>query len=95
MAEVSVEDQGMGMTEEDLARLFQKFFRSDRTEVHTTPGTGLGLYITKNLLELQGGSIRAASTPGRGTTMTFTLPLEQRVGPGSVPEAKGSAQVGR
>jgi signal transduction histidine kinase len=63
------------MSADELSRLFEKFFRADRPEVHNARGTGLGLYITRNLVELQGGTIDVESTPGEGTTFTFTLPL--------------------
>jgi PAS domain S-box-containing protein len=75
--EVSVSDRGIGMSEEEAAHLFDKFFRADRPEVRSVGGTGLGLYITKNLVEVQGGEIWAESEPGRGTTFRFTLPLAQ------------------
>lgn len=76
--EVSVSDQGIGMTKEETARLFEKFFRADRPEVRSAGGTGLGLYITRNLVEMQGGQIWAESERGRGTTFRFTLPLALR-----------------
>jgi signal transduction histidine kinase len=76
--EVCVSDQGIGMTNAETARLFDKFFRADRPEVRTVGGTGLGLYITRNLVELQGGQIWAESELGRGTTFRFTLPLALR-----------------
>lgn len=76
--EVSVSDKGIGMTKEDTARLFEKFFRADSPEVRSAGGTGLGLYITRNLVEMQGGQIWAESEPGRGTTFRFTLPLALR-----------------
>jgi PAS domain S-box-containing protein len=74
-AEVSVSDRGIGMSQAEMARLFDKFFRADRPEVRSAGGTGLGLYITRNLVEMQGGQIWAESEPGRGTTFRFTLPL--------------------
>jgi PAS domain S-box-containing protein len=76
--EVSVSDQGIGMAKEETERLFEKFFRADHPEVRSAGGTGLGLYITKNLVEMQGGRIWADSEPGRGTTFRFTLPLALR-----------------
>ncbi|HZA61008.1 MAG TPA: ATP-binding protein [Actinomycetota bacterium] len=75
MAEIAVEDQGVGMTAAEMERLFEKFFRADRPEVRQTIGTGLGLFITKSLIEMQGGTIDATSQAGEGTTFTFTLPL--------------------
>jgi PAS domain S-box-containing protein len=71
---VSVSDQGIGMDEEELAHLFERFYRSERSEVRSEAGTGLGLYITRSLVELQGGQIWASSTPGEGSTFVFTLP---------------------
>lgn len=73
--EVSVADDGIGMSEAEVAHLFDKFFRADRPEVQSERGTGLGLYITKNLVEIQGGRIWVESKPGEGTTFRFTLPL--------------------
>ncbi|HYH28585.1 MAG TPA: ATP-binding protein, partial [Actinomycetota bacterium] len=92
--ELSVEDQGLGMTDEEVSRLFDKFFRADRDEVRAVPGTGLGLYITKKLVELQGGSVRASSAPGTGTTMSFTLPAARRSGDPDL-EVQDSAPKGR
>ena len=76
--EVSVSDEGIGMTKDETARLFEKFFRADHPEVRSAGGTGLGLYITRNLVEMQGGQIWAESERGRGTTFRFTLPLALR-----------------
>jgi two-component system, cell cycle sensor histidine kinase and response regulator CckA len=75
--EVSVSDRGIGLTEQEVAHLFDKFFRADRPEVKSVSGTGLGLYITKNLVEMQGGQIWAESEPGQGTTLRFTLPAQR------------------
>ena len=72
--EVSVEDRGIGISDEEAAQLFTKFFRADRREVRDERGTGLGLYITKNLVEMHGGRIGVRSSPGQGTTVSFTLP---------------------
>jgi signal transduction histidine kinase len=77
-AEVSVSDQGIGMSPAEIERLFDKFFRADHPKVRSAGGTGLGLYITRNLVEMQGGQIWAESEPGRGTTFRFTLPLALR-----------------
>jgi two-component system sensor histidine kinase VicK len=75
--EVSVSDHGIGMTDAETRHLFDKFFRADRPEVRSVGGTGLGLYITKNLVEMQGGEIWAESKRGRGTTFRFTLPAQK------------------
>lgn len=71
----AVSDTGIGIAPEDQARLFTKFFRADDPFVREQTGTGLGLCITRNLVELQGGTIAMQSQPGKGTTFTFTMPL--------------------
>ncbi len=70
---VDVTDTGIGMTEVDARRAFDKFSRVDHPEVKRAGGTGLGLYITKNLVELQGGRIWVVSQPGRGSTFSFSV----------------------
>lgn len=64
-AELSVTDQGIGMTDQDRSRLFEKFARADRPEVRKAGGTGLGLYITKSLVELQHGQMGPQCTRWR------------------------------
>jgi len=71
----AVSDTGIGMSEEDQARLFTKFFRSEDPAVREVAGTGLGLCIVKNLVEVQGGEIAVESELGVGTTFTFTVPV--------------------
>ncbi len=71
----SVSDTGIGIAPEEQERLFTKFFRSQHPVVRNVPGTGLGLVITKSLVELQGGQIWVESEPGKGSTFTFTLPV--------------------
>jgi signal transduction histidine kinase len=73
--QVAVEDLGIGLTEDEAGRIFRKFFRVDRDEVRQAGGTGLGLYITKELLERHGGQIAVRSEPGRGSTFSFALPV--------------------
>ncbi len=70
----TVTDTGIGMSEEELERLFTKYFRSSSAAVRNTPGTGLGLVITKSLVELQGGDIWVESELGKGSTFAFTIP---------------------
>lgn len=69
-----VEDQGPGLRPEQLEHIFDKFFRADTSET-APPGTGLGLYIARAIIEAHGGSIGASSTPGRGTRISFTIPM--------------------
>jgi PAS domain S-box-containing protein len=71
----TVEDRGIGLSREELSKLFQKFARADRKEVREVGGTGLGLYITKSLVEMQGGRVWAESEPGRGSRFSFSLPV--------------------
>lgn len=75
MVRVSVVDTGIGMSEEDQARLFSQFFRSEDPMVREQPGWGLGLSVTKRLVELLGGEIGVESELGKGSTFWFTLPV--------------------
>ena len=75
MIQVKVQDNGYGMTPEDQKSLFNKFFRSGDEKVREAPGTGLGMSITKNLIELQGGTIWLESEYRKGTTVYFTVPV--------------------
>lgn len=68
-------DTGIGMSPQDQACLFTKFFRSEDPTVRQTTGTGLGLCIVKSLVELQGGEMWVESQLGQGTTFTFTVPV--------------------
>lgn len=73
--EVTVQDTGEGIPKEAMPRLFTKFFRVSGTLEQGSKGTGLGLYITKSIVELHKGKIWAESTHGKGSTFTFTLPV--------------------
>ncbi len=77
MLHVSVVDQGIGMSEDDLNRLFTPYFRSDNPSAREQPGTGLGLTITRGIIERHGGDIWVESTVGEGTTFHFTVPLPE------------------
>jgi signal transduction histidine kinase len=77
MAHIAVKDNGIGMSQEDQERLFQKFFRSTNPVALEIQGTGLGLNITKNLVELHDGSIWLESALGEGSTFHFTVPLAE------------------
>ncbi len=72
---VSVSDTGPGIEEEELPYIFERFHRTDRSRTRDTGGTGLGLSIAKGLVEAHGGRIWAESEAGRGTTISFTLPI--------------------
>jgi len=72
-----VKDDGIGIGVEDQAKIFQKFFRSDDSKAREAPGTGLGLNITKSLVEMQGGRIWFDSEFRKGTTFHFTVPIAE------------------
>ena len=74
---VWVRDNGIGINNEDQPKIFQKFFRSDDTKAREVPGTGLGLNITKSLVEMQGGRIWFDSQFRLGTTFHFTIPVAE------------------
>jgi signal transduction histidine kinase len=71
---VDVSDTGIGLSAEDQAQLFTKFFRAHDRSPHAGRGTGLGLVITRSLVELHGGRITVSSAPGQGSTFSFSLP---------------------
>jgi len=70
---IEVRDQGIGMKPEELARVFERFYRADASG--NIPGTGLGMSIVKEIVELHRGEVRLASETGRGTTVLLWLPL--------------------
>jgi PAS domain S-box-containing protein len=72
--QVSIEDQGIGMTSDQIEKMFDKFYRADASNT-AIPGTGLGMSIVKYLVEAHGGEVWVASTHGRGTTVKFTIPI--------------------
>ncbi|MFA4957596.1 MAG: HAMP domain-containing sensor histidine kinase [Candidatus Methanoperedens sp.] len=83
MAKISVSDTGIGIKEENLSKLFNKFEQLVSETTHKYGGTGLGLAIIKQLVELHGGKIWAESKYGEGTTFTFTLPIEKKTQEGT------------
>ena len=108
---VEVRDTGIGISEEDLERVFERFFKVDRSrarrdeprrplddsdqdsnpELNAAAGTGLGLAIAKHLVEMHGGRIWARSSPGRGSTFSFSLPIAHAVASSTgAPETSGT-----
>ena len=74
VVEITVTDQGVGIPEADLDRVFERFFRVDQARSRHTGGTGLGLSIVKHVVQNHGGDIRVWSQPGSGSTFTIRLP---------------------
>jgi two-component system, OmpR family, phosphate regulon sensor histidine kinase PhoR len=72
---VNVADTGIGIPEQDIPRLFSRFFRASNATAAAIPGTGLGLSIVRDVLEQHGGRLAITSAVGQGTTMAVTLPL--------------------
>lgn len=75
MVTIAVEDNGPGISSQDLPKLFQKFSQLDSTRTGTVRGTGLGLAVCKELIELHGGHVEAASVVGQGSVFTVRVPL--------------------
>lgn len=73
MAGIRVTDRGIGMTAEQQSRIFERFYRADPSG--NIPGTGLGMSLVKEIMDLHGGEIEIASAPGEGSTITLWLPV--------------------
>lgn len=82
--EISIQDTGIGIPPDAMEKIFTKLYRAPNARKIKADGTGLGLYITKNIINQHGGQIRVESTLGRGTTFIFTLPTD----PNLVPRAE-------
>ncbi len=76
--EIAVWDTGVGISPENQRRIFEEFQQMGETPAGKPEGTGLGLTLTKKLVELHGGEIWVESSPGEGSTFTFTLPIKQK-----------------
>lgn len=76
-----VADSGIGISGDDQKKLFQKFFRADNSSTREAGGTGLGLVITKTIVEMLGGAIWVESETGKGSRFYYTLPFYQEAGP--------------
>ena len=75
VVEISVTDQGIGIAESDLARIFERFYRVDPARSRLTGGTGLGLSIVKHIALNHGGDVKVWSKVGVGSTFTLLLPI--------------------
>jgi two-component system phosphate regulon sensor histidine kinase PhoR len=73
MVKISVSDTGPGIPPKDMPRIFERFYRVDTARSREVEGTGLGLSIVKHIVQLHGGTVSVESTPGNGSTFSFTL----------------------
>lgn len=73
---IEVSDNGIGIPKSDLSRIFERFYRIDKSHNSGESGTGLGLYIVKWIAEAHGGTVQAKSIEGKGSTFTVTLPID-------------------
>jgi len=75
-AKISVEDRGVGIPKESLGKIFDKFYRAPTEKTRETRGTGLGLTLTKHIVEAHSGTIEVESTVGKGSVFTIRIPIE-------------------
>ena len=77
--QVDVEDNGVGIAPADQERVFERFYRGEHPLVLATPGTGLGLPIVRQLVEMHNGKIwmKSEGLPGKGSVFSFTLPIQK------------------
>ena len=78
LIEIAVLDTGIGIAREDLAKLFQPFVQLDAALTRQRGGLGLKLALARRLAELHGGTIEVKSEPGKGSTFTLRLPLQEK-----------------
>ena len=72
---IEIADYGIGVASEDLQRLFEPFYRTDRSRTRNAGGIGLGLTLSKRIIEAHGGAIDVESSEGKGTTFRIKLPF--------------------
>jgi len=97
--EIKVIDTGIGMTEDELGRVFDSFTQADASTARRFGGSGLGLKISRSLAEMMGWSLTAASSPGRGSTFTLGTTIEDRdvlslIGADQIPELSQAINAG-
>ncbi|MCD7891235.1 MAG: ATP-binding protein [Ruminococcus sp.] len=76
-AVITVEDTGIGIAQEHIERIFERFYRVDKSHSRKIKGTGLGLSIVKHGVKYHNGTIKCESTPESGTKFTVSLPLQK------------------
>ena len=74
LAVISIRDEGCGIDEEHLPRIFERFYRVDKARSRKLGGTGLGLAIVKHIAQVHGGTVAAESAPGEGSTFSIRIP---------------------
>ena len=92
---ISIRDQGIGIPQAEQAHLFGRFVRATNGQAHGISGTGLGLYLCRELVEQHGGHIWFASIEGAGSTFFIRLPLLQDTSPSSEAERSPSPEGGQ
>jgi two-component system phosphate regulon sensor histidine kinase PhoR len=75
IVQVDVSDTGIGIADKDLPRIFERFYRVDKARSRELGGTGLGLSIVKHIVQAHNGQVWVQSTPGKGSTFSFTIPV--------------------
>ena len=93
--EISVTDTGIGMTPEQMTRLFEEFSQADASTARQYGGTGLGLAITRRLCQMMGGDVTVASDPGKGSTFTVCLPFAASHAADSAVTQSGATSAGK
>ena len=76
---VRIKDNGVGIPEKDKGKLFSKFYRAENVIRMQTEGSGLGLFIAKNVIKRHGGDITVESEEGKGTEFIFTIPFKENL----------------
>lgn len=94
-AQLAVADTGVGIPEEDLTRVFERFYRVDTARSRQTGGTGLGLSIVRNVAQAHGGDVGVNSRVGCGSTFTVLLPLRLRISDQTPAARRGNGSPGR